>query len=806
MTAPDRVLTDPCGAVIDIVAPIEPGLAPEQIREAAEEAAPSRTARRLLAKALTADPDLLTSTRPEGPPSVERLIRGLIARGGRQVAIPLCAGCGKPEPLPQRRGKLRICVYCDANERARQQPCSSCGLPRVIRYTGRNGEGLCFLCRPDDDTDWTQRICDHVAAVDPTVPAEAVREIITTITRGRPHYVRRLAWDLEDRPAMLTGNAAHGTPKIIALIDALRDAGAQAIVRPPCPVCHRTSVTLRNTMGDVRVCPTCYNANKAVDCSRCQRRSPVARRTIDGQPLCNRCDRADPINHDECTGCRQLRVIVWRTSPTGPVCDTCYRPPTAICVLCGHERPCIGVSSGMPRCEGCSRLREPCLDCGRTMPVKARTPDGPLCETCFKRNPVSFKTCTRCGTVERLRHHGLCHRCACDQELNTLLAGPEGDLSGPLSCLHSTLMASNHLRVLEWLRAENTAVATLRAIAVGDCSLDHEALDARTDKAVEHLRAVLVAADLLPHRDERLAAAERWITAAIAAITDPADRRTIQAFATWTHLTRLRKHSRRKPITAGQTTSARRSIKAAIDFLAWLRAENLSLETVRQRDVDRWLDGVPSTLQCARDLVLWAVRTKRASDISIPARLKNTPTSALDEDERREIALRLLSDDQLDTRDRVAGLLNLLYAQPFSLIIRLTTDHVIVRGQTVLLRLGKEPLELSPELGHLVAKIAADRRRAGQMGHIDAPWLFPGIRPGQHLSHITLAARLKRLGIQSLPSRTAAIRDLTAEVPAAVVNRLLGISASTASSWAKGTSRASYAAEVARRSTATSDS
>ncbi|MEV7737870.1 hypothetical protein AB0O75_38365 [Streptomyces sp. NPDC088921] len=134
------------------------------------------------------------------------------------------------------------------------------------------------------------------------------------------------------------------------------------------------------------------------------------------------------------------------------------------------------------------------------------------------------------------------------------------------------------------------------------------------------------------------------------------------------------------------------------------------------------------------------------------------------------------------------------------MIIRLTADHVVVREKNVLLHLGKEPLELRPELGSLLQQIATDRRRDGQIRQIDAPWLFPGIRPGQHLSHITLASRLKRLGIRSLPSRTAAIRDLTAEVPAAVVNRLLGISTSTATSLSKRSSNASYAAEVARRS------
>ncbi|MBK3579697.1 hypothetical protein JHN63_39075 [Streptomyces sp. MBT65] len=62
--------------------------------------------------------------------------------------------------------------------------------------------------------------------------------------------------------------------------------------------------------------------------------------------------------------------------------------------------------------------------------------------------------------------------------------------------------------------------------------------------------------------------------------------------------------------------------------------------------------------------------------------LKSSPTQALDEDERREIAYRLLCDDHLDTRDRAVGLLNYLYAQPSSLIIRLTADHVVVREKS----------------------------------------------------------------------------------------------------------------------------
>jgi hypothetical protein len=800
VTQADRLLTDPTGVIIEHVIAVEPDLAEDLIRQALDDAAPSRPSRRVLAKALAASPGLLGSGSPEGPPAVGRLVRALLARGARYVVVPLCAGCGRPEPLPQRRGRLRVCMQCDATTRGQRQPCAGCGATRVARYTGRNGEGLCSGCRPKDDIDWTQRICDNIVAVDPSVAADTVREIVVTITRGRPHYIRRLAWDLEDRPGMLTGNAARGTPKVIALIEALRDAGAKAIVRPACPICTRTSLALTETYDGQRVCVTCYRVGKAVDCCRCRRRLPVSRRTDDGEPLCRYCDRADPLNHEACSHCGEVREIIWRTSPTGPICDRCYRPPTAICMLCGNERPCYGVADGTPHCAICTRPRAACHECSRTMRVKGRTFDGrPLCETCFKKNPISFKPCRHCGITQRLRAQGLCDRCVCDRDLTAFLTGPDGHITAPLRDLYTLLMSRNHAGVLKWLHDRNTAVVTLRQIATGECPLDHHALDARTDKPIEHLRAVLTAAGALPPRDEHLAAAERWIAGAVATITDPVDRRTVQAFASWTHLTRLRKHSRRKPLTFGQSASARRSVKAAIDLLAWLRHNGLTLATVDQRDLDRWLDGLPTTLQCARDLVLWAVRTGRAHNISIPPRSKGTPTEALDEDKRSDTANRLLDDQEVNPYDRVAGLLTLLYAQPTSTIVQLTINQVVERDGTVLLSLGLEPLELPTELGQIVLTMVRDCSNHRRPGKAASSWLFPSIRPGQHMSATTLAARLKRIGVRPLQSRTAAIRDLAAAVPAAVVNRLLGISTSTATTWAKESFSTSYAAEVARR-------
>jgi hypothetical protein len=126
-------------------------------------------------------------------------------------------------------------------------------------------------------------------------------------------------------------------------------------------------------------------------------------------------------------------------------------------------------------------------------------------------------------------------------------------------------------------------------------------------------------------------------------------------------------------------------------------------------------------------------------------------------------------------------------------------DHVVDRDGIVLLRLGQEPLELPTELGQIVLTTARDRSIHRGLGETHSPWLFPSIRPGQHMSATSLATRLKKTGVRPLQSRTAAIRDLAAAVPAAVVNRLLGISTATATSRAKESFSTSYTAEVARR-------
>jgi hypothetical protein len=76
-----------------------------------------------------------------------------------------------------------------------------------------------------------------------------------------------------------------------------------------------------------------------------------------------------------------------------------------------------------------------------------------------------------------------------------------------------------------------------------------------------------------------------------------------------------------------------------------------------------------------------------------------------------------------------------------------------------------------------------------------------GTVDGRGISEGHLGRRLARLGIRSHPGRHAALLDLSTQLPAAVLSRLLGVSASTADRWTSrsGNSWAGYAAAIQRR-------
>jgi len=148
---------------------------------------------------------------------------------------------------------------------------------------------------------------------------------------------------------------------------------------------------------------------------------------------------------------------------------------------------------------------------------------------------------------------------------------------------------------------------------------------------------------------------------------------------------------------------------------------------------------------------------------------------------------------------RVAGLFALLYGQPLTRIVRLTTDHVTPASDRVAIRFGSDDLVLPDPLGQLVLALR-DRRGHAALGNQTSRWLFPGGAPGRHITANALRVRLNNAGVVLRTARNAAMLQLAAEIPGPVLADLLNPHPIVAERWVKA-ARGDWASYVGERST-----
>ena len=84
----------------------------------------------------------------------------------------------------------------------------------------------------------------------------------------------------------------------------------------------------------------------------------------------------------------------------------------------------------------------------------------------------------------------------------------------------------------------------------------------------------LAAAGALPARDEDLARTGQWLGTVLDAIEPAADRRLVQAYATWQVMRRLRAGAAAAARPRTPTAHARNNIRAAASLLAWYASRN----------------------------------------------------------------------------------------------------------------------------------------------------------------------------------------------------------------------------------------
>ncbi|MER6764537.1 MULTISPECIES: hypothetical protein [Amycolatopsis] len=284
----------------------------------------------------------------------------------------------------------------------------------------------------------------------------------------------------------------------------------------------------------------------------------------------------------------------------------------------------------------------------------------------------------------------------------------------------------------------------------------------------------------MPQLDKQICSLERWLPGHLDTVSDPTHAQLIHRFATWEVLPRLRNRAENTPLTPANRRCAGEQIKLATQFLTWLTEQQRTLETCRQADIDTWhAEHSDHERNRVRGFLTWAMTSKLARSLRLPGPSVNRKAS-LPQHERIALLGRLLTDQDLPLRSRVAGVIVLLYAQPLSRIVRLTVDDVTHDGDQVLLRLGEPPSPVPAPAAELLLAWISKRDNMNTATNPGSRWLFPGRRAGQPMHSESLAALVNELGIPITPGRTSAILQHILDMPAPVVADALGYHQNTA--------------------------
>ncbi len=468
-----------------------------------------------------------------------------------------------------------------------------------------------------------------------------------------------------------------------------------------------------------------------------------------------------------------------------PSCASCQEPITAEVVLRAQRVLCRGCAWRCPTCAKPRRSNDPqpCERC-RAFPRRARgtcltcqRPDQPvdedgLCRTCRERAARNCADCHQHGARTAAGGQMVCHPCALRRTVDELLPAHP---AGQLHALRPAILAAAPLTTRKWLN--RPVIASLLAdLDTGGLPLTHATLDAQpASRGVEHLRNLLLASGSLPaDPDRQLRQFEQDSQLMLRSVAVD-DARIVRSWLRWQVLPRLRQQLDGPVDSTVTVANAKGTLIQVIAFLTMLHASQRTLASCAQADLDSWFSTRKARPHFVRAFLGYAQRTKHLPrSLTLPAAYRSSSQPPIDPEQRWLIARRLVHDDTLDTADRVAGALVVLYAQPVVRICALSTDQVQTDGKSVTLRLGDAPLELQEPFATLIRSLPL-RRRAGVAEQLPGNWLFPGQAAGGHLAPVSLSHRLRGIGIEPRQMRLGALDQLSREVLPAMLSGILGL-------------------------------
>lgn len=581
----------------------------------------------------------------------------------------------------------------------------------------------------------------------------------------------------------------------------------------------------------IALCRSCVGREPGslARCDKCGRLRPRAHRISDGKVLCPTCA---PRLTRECAQCHRIRHAPYRCDE-GFLCKNCYawRTKSWVCGMCGVARrrqsgsgfgphlcnECRRALIGLPARDGvtaASSGERECAFCQRRRRGCRIFPAGTVCKSCANRALLYPSTCPACGREAVLigldngmgrvcgpcsgstmdfrcaacnragfRSGGLCSRCYTGTQLRDAFAGPDGEVFPQLKPLIEALSEAKDPRsVAVWL-SKSPGARMLREMSRAGDEITHDVLDELPSSAsLNYIREILIRTKVLDPRNEYLDRIEPWIDNLLCSY--PLEHaRIIRSYAVWFQLHRARRA--RRPLGVSGAARIRTRIRVALEFLEWLQDQELSLDTMNQADVDRWLAPGGSRRPEIRPFLQWAVTRRLTYGVSAPARKPVPPSQFVDESENLDSLNRCLDDDTLDIDLRAGGALILLFGMLTVRVLALRKDQVIAKDGSYYLRLTEHELMLPARLAALLNQLPAPRQRS-TLPQSTAPdmLLFPGRTPDRPVNAGLFGKRLKRAGITVRGGRNTAFLGLAAELPSPVLADMLAVDITTATRWA----------------------
>ena len=100
----------------------------------------------------------------------------------------------------------------------------------------------------------------------------------------------------------------------------------------------------------------------------------------------------------------------------------------------------------------------------------------------------------------------------------------------------------------------------------------------------------------------------------------------------------------------------------------------------------------------------------------------------------------------------------LVFGQPTHKVVALQWKHITIHDRAQAITLGKHPVILEHPLDQLVVAVSQSVANRQTAANAITSWVFPGYRPGSHLSANHVRIRLKRLGFPPLSTRIGTCR------------------------------------------------